>query len=110
MKRDPAVFLRDILESIEYIEEDTKNIKKKDFLGSRTTQDLVFRRLEIIGEAVKYLPEEFKDEHRNIPWRKIASLRDVLIHEYFGVDTQRIWETIQKDLPGFKQQVEKLLE
>lgn len=68
------------------------------------------RRLEIIGEAVKNLPIPFKKKHPEMPWKKIAGLRDILIHEYFGVNLVLVWKIINKNIPKLKQQIRKLLE
>jgi len=70
----------------------------------------VIRRLEIIGEAVKNLPADFKKKKSSIPWQNIAGMRDFLIHEYFGVDLDLVWQTVKKDLPEFKKQILKLLD
>lgn len=107
--KDPDVFLRHILESIEWIERYTNGVSENDFLESVQLQDAAVRRIEIIGEATKNIPEEFKTLHPNIPWKKIVGMRDMLIHEYFSVDEQLLWETIQKDVPTFKTQVQQLL-
>jgi uncharacterized protein with HEPN domain len=109
MKKDPKIFLSHILESIEYIEKDTKGLDRDDFLENRTIQDAVMRRLEIIGEAVKNLPADFKKKNNFIPWQKIAGMRDFLIHEYFGVNVDLVWQTIKKDLTKLKTQLVKLL-
>ncbi|HOK34765.1 MAG TPA: DUF86 domain-containing protein [Candidatus Paceibacterota bacterium] len=109
MKKDPKIFLQHILESIERIEEFTKNISKKDFLKSTKTQDAVIRRLEIIGEATKNLPEEFIQKYPEIPWGELARLRDKLIHGYFGVDLNLTFEIVNKDLPKLKKQISKIV-
>ena len=70
----------------------------------------MIRRLEIIGEAVKNLPADFKKKKSSIPWQNIAGMRDFLIHEYFGVDLDLVWQTVKKDLPEFKKQILKLLD
>ncbi len=86
MKKDPAIFLQHILESIQTIEEYTQGLSEDAFLEDRRTQDAVVRRLEIIGEAVRKLPEETKNLASDAAWRQIMAMRNILIHEYFGVD------------------------
>lgn len=108
MKRTPKVYFEDIVESIEKIEEYIGALERVDFANDTQKQDAVVRRLEIIGEAVKHIPEEFKNNHPSIPWREIAGMRDVLIHEYFGVNEDRIWNTIKEDLPKLKAEIKKL--
>ncbi len=109
MTKNPTIFLEHILESIGYIEEDLKNFEHDSFLGSRQTQDSVIRRFEIIGEAVKNLPEVFKAKHPHISWKKAMGMRDILIHEYFDVDLEVVWNTTVRDLKKFKQQIEELV-
>ncbi|MBU4256786.1 DUF86 domain-containing protein [Patescibacteria group bacterium] len=109
MDKDPKIFLQHILESINYIEDYTKNLSKDEFFSSVQIQDSVFRRLEVIGEATKNIPDDFKTITPHIPWRKIAGMRDKLIHEYFGIDKELVWETVQILLPKFKEEIIKLL-
>lgn len=104
MKKNPQVFLEHILESIGMIENYTKNQTIDDFMISVMIQDMVIRRLEIIGEAVKNLPEDIKEANQNIPWKSIAGMRDKLIHEYFGVDLKLTWNVVINDLPGLKKE------
>ena len=108
MKKQPEIFVEHILESIKLIEEYTEGATKDDFIKSVKLQDLVMRRLEIIGEAVKYLPEEFKQEYIDVPWKEIAGMRDKLIHEYFGVDLKLTWNVVVKELPFLKEKIIKI--
>jgi uncharacterized protein with HEPN domain len=86
MNKDPLVFIEHVLESIDAIKEYTKGLSKEDFSSSKEKQDAVLRRIEIIGEAVKNLPADVKDEYPKIPWKQIAGMRDIVAHNYFGVD------------------------
>ena len=109
MKKDPKIFLQHILESIDEIEKYTKNISKQAFLTSTQVQDAVIRRLEIIGEATKDIPASIKNQSKNIPWKELAGTRDVLIHGYFRVDTELVWDTITHDLKKLKKEIRKIL-
>ncbi len=109
MIKNPKIFLEHILECIELIEFYTDNKKEEDFIVSLLLQDAVIRRIEIIGEAVKNLPDEVKSKNPHIPWKKIAGMRDLLIHEYFGVDNKLTWSVVRKDIPELKKNIEKIL-
>ena len=105
MKKNVKIFLTHILDSINLIEEYIKNNSKSDFLKSRQLQDSVIRRIEIIGEAIKNIPNEIKTNNAQIPWKEITGMRDILIHQYFGVDLDLTWQVIDKDLPRLKRQI-----
>lgn len=109
MKKEPAIFLRHILESIELIEKRTRNVNRKRFMEDIDLQDAVIRRLEVIGEAVRNLPKEFRQKYSKINWQNPAGMRDTLIHGYFEVDLDVVWDTVLNDLPPFKEKVKKLL-
>ena len=109
MKKDPKIFLRHILDSIGEIENYTRRLSKGDFLKDTKTQDAIVRRIEIIGEAAKNLPPDFKKQHSEVKWAEIAGMRDVLIHEYFGVNLSLVWETVKRDVPDLKKQILRLI-
>ena len=108
-KRDYLLFFHDILESIERIEEYTKEYDFKSFTQDRKTVDAVLRNLEIIGEAAKHIPEDIRMQHPEIPWKRVIGLRNVVIHHYFGVDLSIVWVIIKKQLPELKKAVISLL-
>jgi len=113
MKRDIKVFIQDILESIELIKGYTKGVNEDDFFDKDDNlqmKDAIIRRLEIIGEAVKSIPDGFRKKHPDIPWKQISGMRDVIIHEYFGVKLERVWKTAKKDLPELKKAISRILE
>ncbi len=107
--KDVKMFLLHILECIEAIEEYTQDMNREAFMEDRKTQDAVLRKLEIIGEAVKNIPHEFREKYPEIPWKQIAGTRDVLIHEYFGVDLELVWEIVERDLPELKEKIGRIL-
>lgn len=108
-KRDVGVYLEDILESIKRIEESTKDLDREEFNTNIDKQDIVVHRLEIIGEAVKKIPQELRNRYSQIPWREIARTRDKITHHYFEVDVEQIWNIIQNDLQPLKKQVKQML-
>ncbi|WP_319508792.1 DUF86 domain-containing protein [uncultured Methanolobus sp.] len=108
--KDPEVFLMHIMDSIEKIEDFTNDKTKEDFLEDIQLQDATIRRIEIIGEASKNIPDEFKTQYPAVPWSEMARTRDKLIHGYFGVDLQLTWDIIQYDLPELKEKMHQILE
>ena len=108
MMRDMRVYVQDMIESVEVIGEYIQSLTEEEFYRNRQVQDAVLRRLEIIDEAVKNIDEDFRNRYAEIPWKKIAGLRDVLIHEYFGVNMKRVWLVIKVDLPALKSEISKI--
>ncbi|MFH1990356.1 MAG: DUF86 domain-containing protein [Patescibacteria group bacterium] len=107
--KDSQVWLQDIIESADLIELYLSDVDESKFFSSIEKQDSVIRRLGIIGEAIKNLPEDFKEQYPEISWNKAAGMRNVLIHEYFDVDLDIAWNTLKNDLPEFKKAVQQLL-
>lgn len=106
-KRPWEMIIEDILESIWNIEEYTRGMTEDEFLTQKIVKDAVVRNLEIIGEAAKNIPDSVRKEHSQIEWKEIVGLRNIIIHQYFGVDYQVIWSIVEKELPSLK---EKLLQ
>ena len=107
-KRDHNLFLEDMLDAIEAISRYTNSLDIKSFIDDRKTVDAVIRNLEILGEPANQVPESFKNKNVNIDWRGMIGLHNSLIHGYFGVDENILWQIIQSDLPDLKSQLIEL--
>ena len=103
--KEPIIFIEHILENIEDIENFTENVDKNDFLENKEKQNAVIRSLEIIGEAVKSIPQKIKIKYKSIPWKEIAGTRDKIIHHYFGVDLELVWKIVQENISNLKGQI-----
>ena len=109
MKRNDRVYLTHILEAIKKIDKYTKGLNYAAFLTDDLVQDGVIRQLEIIGEASKKLSVATRTLAPDLPWEDIAGMRDVLMHQYFGVDLSAVWDTVRQDLPTFKDKISNLI-
>jgi uncharacterized protein with HEPN domain len=107
--RDDQVYLRHIRDAIDSILEYTAG-GQEQFSRNKMMQDAVVRNLEIIGEAVKNLSSGLRTRHPTVPWQQIAGLRDVLIHQYFGVNLELVWQVVEQRLPELRRLVVRLIE
>lgn len=101
-KRPVNLLIEDICEAIDRIEQYTRDTSFDFFSEDQKTIDAVARNFEIIGEAANQLSDEFKKQYSNIEWYKIIGLRNRIIHDYFGIDIEIIWQILKKDLPALK--------
>ena len=108
-EKEQAVFIRHIIESIEKIEQFSRGISKESLKDDELRQYAIVRAIEIIGEAVKNLPISVTQKYRSIRWKDIAGTRDILIHAYFSVDLDLVWDIIKIYIPELKQKIEKIL-
>ena len=104
-KRDPQILVEDVRLAISKIERYIVGLSHDQFLADDLRKDAVARNLEIIGEAVRQMPDAFKQSHANVPWAQIAGLRNRIIHDYFGLDWEIIWHVIERELPELKTQL-----
>lgn len=107
MKKD-LVFIEHILDSINAIEEFSKGISKEKLIPDRLRQSAIVREIEIIGEAAKNISQTIKNKYKDIEWREIIGTRDKMIHHYFGVDLNIIWDIIRINLPDLKKKMLKI--
>ena len=102
-------YLQDIIDSCKYIKEFTKNMNYNQFFIDTKTQYAVTRALSIIGEAVKKVPNSIREKYPQLPWKEMAGMRDVLVHDYYGTDTEVLWQTVKKDVPMIHKELKKII-
>lgn len=109
MKRDFTIYLKDILDSINFIEEFINAMSFDEFKKDEKTSSATVRKLEIIGEAAKHIPKEVIDANKEIPWKEMAGMRDKITHDYFGIDYNIIWNVIKNRLPDLKTKIRRVI-
>jgi uncharacterized protein with HEPN domain len=107
--KDETLYLDDIIENIDRIVKHTRGITREEFDTNETTQDVVIRRLAIIGEAAAHLSSELKERHPEVPWAEIVAMRNILVHEYEGIKLKIVWDVVVDDLPPLRLAVEAIL-
>ncbi len=108
--KDNTVYLKHILDAMDLIDEYLREVGYDEFMNNRMFQDAVIREIEIIGEATKNLSLEVRNGYPNIPWKKMAGMRDKLIHGYFGVDPDAVWVTARKDIPMLREKITRIID
>ncbi len=110
MSREPLEFLRHISDECSYLLSVSKNLSKDEFLDNETLKRAVVRSLEIIGEATKKIPADFKVKWKSIQWKNMAGMRDRLIHDYIGVNYSIVWDVLKNKIPDLSTQIEQVLD
>ena len=108
-ERDYRLFLNDIKDCADNVLDYTRGKSFDDFMQNQMLRDAVIRNLEIMGEAVKNLPDEVRESNLEIEWRELARFRDVVAHRYFATDYEIIWDIVQKDIPDLVPKIEKVI-
>lgn len=107
--RDYTLFLEDILDAIQKIEDYTKDFSFEMFRNNNMVVDAVIRNFEVIGEAANHIPKEIEKKYPNVEWKEAVGFRNVLIHDYFGIDVEAVWDTIKNNLPSLKKHIAEAL-
>jgi len=108
-KRDYRDYIQDILDSVNDIENFIEGMSFEEFMRDKKTINAVVRSVEVIGEAVKKIPKTLRDKYPDIPWKKMAGMRDKLVHEYFGIDIEIMWKVAKDEIPSLKPSIQNIL-
>ncbi len=109
IKRDYRDYFQDILDAVNEVKEFTQGMDFEAFINDKKTINAVVRSFEVIGEASKKIPEDVRNTYPTIPWKKMAGMRDKLIHEYFGVDLEILWKTVKESIPPLKESISNII-
>lgn len=109
MSHSPIEYLRHMLDEISYIDGVVSTVDEERFVSDQTLKRSFVRSIEIIGEAARKMPADFRTMHSNIDWKRISGMRDKLIHDYFGVDYHLVWDVAKNKLPELKQQITQII-
>ena len=109
MNRDYKLFIKDIIDAMTSIEEFVESMTLDELKEDEKTSSAVIRKFEVIGEAAKYISDEVKEKHKEVPWKSMAGMRDRLIHTYFGIDYDLVWSAIKTEIPKVKPKLKKIV-
>jgi uncharacterized protein with HEPN domain len=109
MKRDYKLFIKDMISAMESTERFVEDISLDELIHDDKTSSAVIRKFEIIGEATKHIPDWLKEKHPEIAWKRMAGMRDRLIHAYFGIDYKLVWDAIKIEIPNLKSKLQEIL-
>lgn len=110
MSRSPIEYLRHILDEAAYLMSETQGLDKDEFMRDETRKRAFVRSLEVVGEAVKNVPDDFRQKHSHVEWRALAGMRDRLIHGYFGIDYDIVWDVVMNKVPVLRQEIEAIVQ
>jgi len=109
MRRDYSLFLKDIIQAMEAIEKFVEGMEFEELVEDDKTSSAVIRKFEILGEAARNIPDWMREKYPLIPWKRMVGMRDRLIHGYFGIDYELVWDAIKVEIPRIKSELEKIL-